>query len=245
VTPLFLADVAGRFFLDPVLSVVFPLECAACGEAVSRPTRGPLCGACWTALPRHQGALCGCGFPLATPGPCGRCRRGLSLLSRGASLGPYEGSLRVAIHELKFRGRQRVARRLAEELVGSGHVASVVEGADALIPVPLHPRRLGERGFNQAELLARAVARAVRLPVWNHVLVRRDDTRPQTGLSASGRRANVARAFIVHRRGRVAGRVLVLVDDVTTTGATAHACAAKLRECGARDVRLLSAARVS
>ncbi len=160
------------------------------------------------------------------------------------SLGPYEGSLRVAIHELKYRGRRRVAARLAEELVRADGVFPVVEGADALVPVPLHPRRLRERGFNQAELLALAVGRATRLPVLKGALLRRRDTLPQAGLSAARRRANVASAFVVRRRGLVVGRVLVLVDDVTTTGATVHACAAMLRECGAKDVRLLSAARV-
>lgn len=243
--PLDLAEAAGRFLLDPVLSVVFPSRCPACGEAVLRPTRGPLCSGCWAALPRHLGALCECGEPLAAAAvPCGRCRRGLSPFSRGASLGPYEGSLRVVIHELKYRGRRRVARRLAEEFARRDGLG-VAQGADALVPVPLHPRRLRERGFNQADLLARELGRAVGLPVWNDVLVRRRDTPPQTGLSAAARRSNVAKAFAVHRRGRIAGQTLVLVDDVTTTGATVLACAARLRECGARDVRLLSAARVS
>lgn len=244
--PLALCEAAGRFLVDPLLCVVFPSECAACGKPITRPTRGPLCCACWSALPRHSlGGLCRCGLRLvAGQGPCGRCRRGLSFFSRGTSLGPYEGSLRVAIHELKYRGRRRVAARLAEELVQADGVFPVLEGADALVPVPLHPRRLRERGFNQAELLALAVGRSTRLPVLRGALLRRRDTLPQAGLSAARRRANVASAFVVRRRGLVAGRVLVLVDDVTTTGATVHACAAMLRECGAKDVRLLSAARV-
>ena len=243
--PLDLADVAGRFILDPVLCVVFPSRCPSCGEPVVRPTRGPLCTGCWKTLPRHSGSLCDCGLPVGvTAAPCGRCRRGLSPFSRGASLGPYEGSLRVVIHELTYRGRRRVARRLAEELLSRGSLAVAI-GADALVPVPLHPRRLRERGFNQAELLAREVGRAIGLPVWSRVLVRRRDTAPQTGLSAAARCANVANAFVVRSGGRVAGQTLVLVDDVTTTGATVLACAARLRECGAKDVRLLSVARVS
>jgi len=244
--PLLFAEVAGRLLLDPVLCVVFPSECAACKRPITRPSLGPLCCACWSAMPRHGSAVCRCGLPLvAGQGPCGRCRRGLSPFSLGTSLGPYEGSLRVAIHELKYRGRRRVATRLAEELLQGEGLVEVLDGADALVPVPLHPRRLSERGFNQAELLARAVGRAARLPVVSGALVRRRDTRPQTGLSAAHRRANVASAFVVRRRGPIAGRILVLVDDVTTTGATAHACATRLLECGARDVRLLSAARVS
>jgi ComF family protein len=113
-----------------------------------------------------------------------------------------------------------------------------------LVPVPLHPRRRRERGFNQAELLAAALGRRYGLVVASGVLVRRKDTAPQTGLSAAARRANVAGAFAVRHRGAVAGRLLVLVDDVVTTGATARVCAALLRGAGATDVRLLSAARV-
>ena len=91
-----------RALVDPVLALVFPTACPGCGAGVDRPTRGPLCDACWSALPRHRGAACACGFPLpaGVGGPCGRCRRGLGPFARGASLGPYEGTLRVLVHEL-------------------------------------------------------------------------------------------------------------------------------------------------
>ena len=88
-------------------------------SVLDHPTGGPLCEGCWSALPRHpEPAVCGAGTPLAgATGVCGRCRRGLSPFERGFSLGPYDGGLRVLIHELKFRGRQRVAERLAETIV--------------------------------------------------------------------------------------------------------------------------------
>jgi ComF family protein len=180
--------------------------------------------------------------PLAV---CGRCRRGLSLFRTGFSLGPYEGALRAVIHELKFHGRRRVAARLAERIAASPGSAAVLTAEAVLVPVPLHPRRRRERGFNQSELLARALAR--RCPVVTvaaDALVRRKETPPQTGLTAAARRSNVAGAFAVRRRSRVDGRVVVVVDDVVTTGATARACARALREAGAVEVRLLSAARV-
>jgi ComF family protein len=137
-----------------------------------------------------------------------------------------------------------VASRLAQALLEDEHTRAIVAGSHVLVPVPLHPRRLRERGFNQASLIARQLGRRVGRPCHDRVLVRRRDTLPQAGLSAAARRRNVAGAFVVRRRGLVAGRVVTLVDDVLTTGATAHACARTLRKAGAREVRLLSVARV-
>jgi ComF family protein len=166
-------------------------------------------------------------------------------VSVGFSLGPYEGPLRVAVHELKYRGRRRVAGRLAEAMAREAGARGLFDVDAVLVPVPLHPRRKRERGFNQAELLAAELGRRLGVPVAASALVRRACTPAQTGLSAAERRKNVAGAFAVRRRAQVVARVVVLVDDVVTTGATARACARALREAGAKDVRLLSAARVA
>jgi len=145
---------------------------------------------------------------------------------------------------MKFRARRRVAARLAELLLAAPDVRATLDGAHVLVPVPLHPRRRRERGFNQSALLARALAGPTGLRVAEDALARREDTPPQTGLSAARRRANVARAFVVRRRPAVSGRIVVLVDDVLTTGATARACARALTQAGAAEVRLVTAARV-
>lgn len=239
------AAATARRLVEPVLTVVFPSACACCGRLLAQPTRGPLCRSCWRALPRHRGPACRCGLPRPTGRPtCGRCRRGRQPLAAGVSLGPYEGSLRAVIHELKYRGRRRVAGRLAEALLEDEPTRNLVASSDVLIPVPLHPRRLRERGFNQAALIARELGRRTGRPCGDRALVRRKDTAPQAGLSAAARRRNVDAAFAVRRRGLVAGHVVTLVDDVFTTGATAYACARALRDAGAVEVRLLSAARV-
>jgi ComF family protein len=138
-----------------------------------------------------------------------------------------------------------VAARLAEELLSAAPTRGLLEEGAVLVPVPLHPRRRRERGYNQSELLARELGARTGLEVAARALVRRVDTPPQAGLSAAGRRRNVAGAFAVRRRTRVAGRVVILLDDVLTTGATALACARILREAGAAEVRLLSVARVA
>jgi ComF family protein len=232
--------------VDPVLAVVFPSECPACGRLLAHPARGPLCEACWASLPRHHALACGCGLPLLPGRPaCGRCRRGRQPFAAGASLGPYEGPLRVVLHELKYRGRRRASGRLAEALLEAEAVRALVVSSDVLVPVPLHPRRLRERGFNQSALLAAEVGRRMGRPVCADALVRRLDTVPQAGLTAAARRRNVAGAFAVRRRASVAGRTVVLVDDVLTTGATAFACARRLGEAGAAEVRLLTVARVA
>lgn len=238
---------SSRLLLDPVLAALFPARCAACAASLVRPTRGPLCEGCWASLPRHSGVPCGCGLPLpaSTTAPCGRCRRASSVISRGYSLGPYHGSLRVLLHELKYHGRRRVAGRLAELICGDPAAQPLLARPAVVIPVPLHPRRLAERGFNQSELLAAAIAKRLGFRLHARALVRRKDTRPQTGLSAAARRRNVAGAFAVRERPPVHGQNLLLVDDVVTTGATARACALALREAGAVAVDLVTVARVA
>src|SRR5262245_23353327 len=242
-----LASVGFGRLLDPLLAVVFPSSCPSCAKPVDHPSRGPLCGPCWRSLPRHrEDGLCRCGFPLAPGlGACGRCRRGLTPFEAGGSLGPYEGSLRTLVHELKYRGRRRIAGRLAVELLAAPRIRELLEGDVVLVPVPLHPRKRRERGFNQSELVAAEIASRTGRPLAPRALVRRKDTAPQSDLSAAERRRNVDGAFAVRERARVAGRVVVLVDDVWTTGATARACARILREAGAAQVRLLSLARVA
>jgi ComF family protein len=240
------AAAAARSIVDPLLSVLFPSFCVVCRSLLGEVSRGPLCPACFVDLPRHHAALCRCGVPLggSAPAPCGRCRRQRNAFTAGASLGPYEGSLRTVIHALKYSRRPRLAGRLADALIAHPAARALLAPDALLVPVPLHPRRLRERGFNQSELIARALGRRTGLPLLTRALSRRRDTPPQAGLTAAVRRRNVSGAFVARPCSALAGRTVVLIDDVLTTGATARACAAALQEAGASAVHVLTVARV-
>jgi ComF family protein len=183
-------------------------------------------------------------FPLDAEGRCALCRHGLRGFDAAYCYGSYEGVLRELIHLYKYSGVRTLAGRL-EELLAAALPRD--ERFDAVTPVPLHWRREWRRGFNQSELLARRLAKRWGIPMVR-TLRRSRPTLAQAGLSNTGRRANVAAAFRcrqdAQRAGRIAGRRLLLVDDVMTTGSTAAACAAALKRAGAERVTLATVARV-
>ena len=179
----------------------------------------------WRSSPAHTSTL------------CPRCQRQPSAISRLRAIGDYDGTLRAIIHALKYDRRQSLARPLAGLMRRA--CGDILTGVDLVVPVPLHRSRLRSRGFNQAALIARALS----LP-WQQALRRTRATPSQTDLPAEQRHANVRDAFTLSRRARVAGLVVTLVDDVSTTGATLEACARVLRDAGAREVRAVTAARV-
>jgi len=171
---------------------------------------------------------------------CPRCRRRKSAVDRGRAAGIYDGALRAILHAFKYERRRTLAAPLAKLMADAGR--DVLAGADVVVPVPLHRARERSRGFNQARDLARRLGRPLA-----DVLVRTRPTPSQTDLPAARRHANVRGAFVVRPRARagIDRRLVVIVDDVSTTGATLEACARALKEAGAREVRALTAARVA
>ena len=231
---------------DAVLSVVLAPACAACGELLDRPTDGPVCARCWQSILPLTPPLCdACGDPLPTwrvvsipLARCPRCRRSRRHVDRARAIGEYEGALKAIVHALKYEARRSLARPLAALMRRRG--ADLLAAADCAVPVPLHPARRRERGFNQASDLARHLD----LPV-NEALRRVRATAAQTGLPAARRHRNVRDAFASTPSAReLAGRTVLLVDDVSTTGATLEACARALKQIGVRHVLALTAARV-
>jgi ComF family protein len=174
----------------------------------------------------------------AAPSLCPRCRRLRSSVDRARAIGAYDGALRAIIHALKYDGRRSLADRLAALMRDRG--ADILTGAACVVPVPLHASRRRERGFNQAADLARPLGLPVR-----HALRRVRATPTQTGLPSARRHRNVRDAFAATREAQtLGGTIVVLVDDVCTTGATLDACARVLKALGAAEVRALTAARV-
>jgi ComF family protein len=238
---------------DALIAVTIAPLCAACKAVLEHPLQGPVCANCWLAIPTLRPPLCRtCGGMLPSwrtislhMERCPACRRRPGFIDAGRASGTYEGALREIVHAFKYEGRRTIGARLGLLLRTAGR--ELLCDARCAIPVPLHPWRRVHRGFNQAADLAHALD----LPIV-HALWRSRATSPQTGLTASARRRNVRGAFrvspLLRRRvldSYVAGHVVILVDDVWTTGATLNECARVLKEAGAREVRALTVARAA
>jgi ComF family protein len=235
---------------NALMSATMAPACAVCKDLLEEPLSGCVCGTCWASIRPITPPVCdACGDPLArqhqSPIPhsqliCATCIRHRSAIDRARAIGEYDGTLREIIHALKYDGRRSLARPLAALMCARG--ADLLKDADCVVPVPLHWRREHSRGFNQARELSRYIG----LPVVE-ALVRTRYTRPQIELAADRRRTNVAGAFrrrLGGFRQPIRAKKVVLVDDVSTTGATLEACARTLKEDGASDVYTLTAARV-
>ena len=246
---------AVRAWVDAALDLIFPALCPVCDVPLGAGRRDPLCGGCWSGIGRIGPPLCTrCGRPdvpdvgedpaagdaVAAP-ECAACALDPPPFHWARAAAVYEGPLREALHALKFRGKVALARPLAVLLLEQCAPARPAR-LDAVIPVPLAPARERERGFNQATLLAGRVARAWGAPLRSGWLVRRRATAPQSDLGAEERHANVRGAFAA--ASAVAGRHVVIVDDVLTTGATAAECARALLAQRAAGVGVVSVARV-
>lgn len=242
--------------VNGILRFVLAPACASCRSMLSAPLEGPVCGACWSAIRPITPPICeNCGDPLPSwrlvscgATRCPRCRRMPRFVDRSRAIGEYDGALRQIIHALKYDGRRSLARPLGKLMQKYG--SDLLNGAHWAVPVPLHPRRERARGFNQAAELARYLD----LPMCS-ALERVRHTVRQVDLPASRRHANVRGAFrltagrgwLVARKPRVpdlSKACVLLVDDVSTTGATLDACARILRRAGVAEVRAITAARV-
>ncbi len=228
--------------------LVFPSFCHLCREPLDEAGERIVCGACLSKLEVPTGPLCPrCGRFHQGSGedhPCARCLNEAPAFTRHRSCGVYGGTLKDVILLFKYRRYAPLSRPLAR--FANASLASderLWEGADALVAVPLHPSRRRERGFNQARLLARDLARLRGLDVLDGCLVKVRNAPPQAGLRAAAREKNVVRAYAVRHPARVRGRTLILIDDVTTTGATIRECARALRQAGAKEVRAITLAQ--
>jgi ComF family protein len=231
---------AVRGAIAGLADLLLPRVCVACDRPMTGAEGGVVCGHCWTkldALPFPQCARCGhphirhsCRWCELLP-PYVRAVRSVCWVPGGSG-----GDI---VHALKYEGWRAAAEGMADRMSRLAWPLDVIEERTALVPVPLSRARARERGFNQSELIARALASRWRIPVWTDALARARDTETQTRLTPGDRLRNVAGAFDVSSStsSRLRGAHVVLVDDVVTTAATMNACAEAL---AARGVRIMS-----
>jgi len=235
-----------RKFGTAALDLLLPPQCLSCRQVVAAP--GTLCGVCFATL-RFLSAPCcaACGIPFefdlgGADALCGACIRARPSYDRARAVFRYDDASRGLILAFKHGDRIDAAPAYARWLARAGH--ALIADADLIAPVPLHWTRLFHRRYNQSALLTNALARLAGLPAAPDLLRRRRRTPSQGGLGRAERVRNVRGAFAVRTGRPVAGKRILLIDDVLTTGATVEACATALRKAGAASVDVLTLARV-
>src|SRR5215469_2340574 len=240
-----------REIADALVSILFPAPCRICGTVLTRAGLLPICEQCFGALAPLRGPVCGCcGRPFVSEATldaqtrlCLACRRNVYAFQHARSFAPYTDQMVRAIGLLKYEKLTRLGQWFAERLCEIIQSDSALQSVDVVVPVPLHPARLRERGYNQAELIAKPLARKMRLPLGPYLLVRTKPRHARLLLSRRERWSTVRGAYEMRTGAQVDNLCVLLVDDVFTTGATLDACARALQRAGAKSVVALTVAR--
>jgi competence protein ComFC len=232
--------------LRTLVELLYPSNCVGCGFAQDAGVF--LCDECLASFSRIRPPFCHCcsrPFEGLITGQfsCPNCEDRSWAFDCVVSIYQAKGVLRDLIHRFKYGGQYYLRRLLSKillEAMRDERIAAI--HIDGLVPVPLHPARRRERGFNQAEALAKSVSKQTAIPVLD-CIERRSYTRTQTQFDRSERMRNLRNAFALRKSSVVLGKNLVLLDDVLTTGSTLHECALALRKAGAESVRAITVAR--
>lgn len=235
--------------LNDVSDVIFPPQCLGCAE-ILHPQSGQLfCPVCKEKIKFITGNLCPiCGRAYfdspAESHLCGNCLGNKPYFSCARAVASYETLILETIHQFKYGRNLSIGSALASFLADFSFPDFEFQVSSLIVPVPLHIKKLRERGFNQSLILANALGEKQRIPVNFSLLKRRKFTLTQTGLNRTEREKNVKGAFAVSDKKKVAGKNVILIDDVYTTGATINECAKTLIKAGAQKVAVLTLARV-
>lgn len=209
-------------FIDSIIGLLYPSVCAACGTPLFKWEK-LVCTRCRSFLPKT-------GYELNEDNPLARLFYGRVRLKAVTACYFFskEGKVQHLIHELKYKGNADAGVFLGQELGKTIKEAPLFQDLDYLIPVPLHPKREKERGYNQSMMIARGIAEVIDVPVSDIYLIRSVNTTTQTHKTKTERWENVKDIFVVQHAEQLEGKYVLLIDDVLTTGATLEACALKL-----------------
>jgi ComF family protein len=225
-------------WLRALLDLMFPQCCClSCGKNETTKSLG-LCSKCLKDFDRLQEGYSSCSFCAAfvpeNKNYCANCFGEVFYwFDLARAVFPYEGGVKEILHRFKYRGMRNLARSLGILMQETLKKSYNYRKFDLVIPVPLHPSRLQERGYNQSELLAREIARGLRIPLGESILVRHVNTPSQTGFGRTDRYLNLKKAFALTSKESIRGKNVLLVDDIFTTGATTAACSRVLKKGGA------------
>jgi len=241
---------SGAAFWRCLSDFFFPPLCPLCRKILSENPGSGFCPDCLrqiTFLNHPYCPACGLPFPSSSGDDhlCSKCLLEERYFTSARAVGVYQGALAQAISRLKYHGATHLAKPLGKLLIDYQDPSFPLVKFEGILPVPLSPTRLRERGFNQALLLARQLSRAHSIPLRYEALRRVRHTPPQTQLSGPEREKNIRGAFEVPHPEMVEGKHILLIDDVLTTGATVRECAKVLRRAGAKQVDVLTLARTS
>lgn len=228
---------------ETAVTFLYPARCRVCEQLIGLESVPYLCNACWQAIRFVEPPWCDiCGSPDVT-WVCDGCAMNPPQYGKLRTIAFYEAALQAAIHLFKFEKRKVLVKPLIQLITAHMPSDCTVAEYDFILPVPIHKKRLRERGFNQATLLANGIAATVGVPVVTDVLVRHMNTSPQSSLDRDARQTNILGAFELRRSKVVWGKRLLVIDDVFTTGATIHEAVKVLWHADPAEIDVLTLAR--
>ena len=236
--------------IETVLTFLYPTQCRACETPLGLETVPYLCNACWAQMQFVEPPWCEmCGTPFLSAASscesevCDECAKAPPRYGKLRTIAFYEASLRQAIHLFKFEKRTGLAKPLIQLMLEHLPDDCQIEDYDFILPIPIHKKRLRERGFNQSILLAQGIAKAKGVPIATDIFVRHKNTKAQSSLAGRERQENITGAFEVRKPDAISGKRLLLIDDVFTTGATIREAVKELWNADPGEIDVLTLAR--
>ena len=238
-----------RELVSAISNIIFPPQCLACAEMLDPQVKSVFCSSCLPKIRFISGSICPvCGIAFfnspAENHICGNCLTARPHFARARAVASFETVIMDTIHKFKYGRNVVIGDGLGSFMASFSFPDFDFVEYSLIIPVPLNIKKLRERRFNQSLLLARALGKKHRIPVNFSLLKRHKFTLTQTGFNRAEREKNIKGAFIITDKKKIAGKNIILVDDVYTTGATVNECSKMLKKCGAKDIAVLTLARV-